>query len=247
MLITIVVTILMTSFVSGIIGMGGGMILMGVLSLLLPVKKAMILHGITQLASNGSRAFMHRQHIQWQVLPPYLIGAALSFAVALVLSIVPSREFILTTIGIFAISAVVLPKTFPIDIRKFQHSFACGMTVTFAQIFAGASGPVVDIFMSNSPLKRHQIIATKAITQSIGHLIKLAYYINLIVHSSDSLQSDALQPWFLLVAVLSAFIGTRLGKRVLDKISEVQFQRYSRTILLLIGLFYVVKGLAFVS
>lgn len=245
MLITISVTILLTSFVSGIIGMGGGMILMGVLSLILPVKKAMILHGVTQFASNGSRAYMHRKHIQWRVLPPYIAGAAISFLCALALSIVPSREFILSTIGIFAISAVLLPKKFPIDIRKKSSSFVCGMTVTFAQIFAGASGPVVDIFMSNSPLKRHEIIATKAITQTIGHLIKLIYYGNLILHSSDTLYSNALQPWFFGVAIVSALIGTRLGKRVLDKMSELQFQRYSRAVLLLIGIFYVIKGLAF--
>lgn len=244
MLITIIATILFTSLVSGIIGMGGGMILMGVLSILLPVKKAMILHGVTQFAANGSRAYIHRKHIHWQILPTYIVGALLSFAIALSLSIVPSKEFILTAIGLFAVAAVLLPRTFPIDIQNKKSSLSCGFIVTFAQIFAGASGPVVDIFMSNSSLKRHEVIATKAITQTLGHLIKLAYYGTLIQMSSEQLDSDALQSWFLATAVISACAGSRLGKCVLDKLSEGQFRQWSRFILLVIGLLYLVKGFA---
>ena len=48
--------VLFTSFLSGIFGMAGGMILMGLLLAMLPVATAMLLHGITQLASNGWRA-----------------------------------------------------------------------------------------------------------------------------------------------------------------------------------------------
>ena len=52
---------LVTSFISGILGMAGGMILMGVLLALLPLPAAMMLHGISQFASNGGRAFMLRK------------------------------------------------------------------------------------------------------------------------------------------------------------------------------------------
>ena len=44
---------LVTSILSGIFGMAGGMILMGLLLWLLPVADAMALHGVTQIASNG--------------------------------------------------------------------------------------------------------------------------------------------------------------------------------------------------
>ena len=52
-----------TAFLSGIFGMAGGLILMGVLLALMPVPAAMMLHGVTQLASNGWRAFLWRDHI----------------------------------------------------------------------------------------------------------------------------------------------------------------------------------------
>lgn len=53
-----------TSILSGIFGMAGGVILIGVLLSFMPVPAAMALHGATQIAANLSRAFMWRRHIR---------------------------------------------------------------------------------------------------------------------------------------------------------------------------------------
>src|SRR5262249_47189838 len=55
--------VISTSFLSGIFGMAGGMLLMGILLLLMPFAAAMVLHGVTQMASNLWRAWLWRsQH-----------------------------------------------------------------------------------------------------------------------------------------------------------------------------------------
>ena len=82
---------LVTSFISGILGMAGGMILMGVLIALLPLPAAMMLHGITQLASNGWRAAMLRQAIDWRVFRGYAIGVVIALAVFALIQIVASK------------------------------------------------------------------------------------------------------------------------------------------------------------
>lgn len=51
-----------TSFLSGIFGMAGGLILLGVLLALLDVAPAMVLFGTTQLAANGWRGALWRAH-----------------------------------------------------------------------------------------------------------------------------------------------------------------------------------------
>jgi hypothetical protein len=50
-----------TAFLSGLFGMAGGLILIGVLLTILPLPSAMVLHAITQIASNGWRAFLWRR------------------------------------------------------------------------------------------------------------------------------------------------------------------------------------------
>ena len=57
-------SVLATSFLSGIFGMVGGLVLMGILLMLLPVPLAMSLHAVTQMASNGWRAVLWRERVR---------------------------------------------------------------------------------------------------------------------------------------------------------------------------------------
>ena len=73
--LVILVTVLVTAFISGIFGMAGGLILMGVLAAMLPVATAMVVHGAVQMVSNGYRAFLWRQYIHWRVFRRYALLA----------------------------------------------------------------------------------------------------------------------------------------------------------------------------
>ena len=57
----IIVTTALTSFLSGIFGMAGGIILMAVLVALVSVATAMVIHGGIQMVANGYRAFLLRE------------------------------------------------------------------------------------------------------------------------------------------------------------------------------------------
>ena len=82
----ILVTVLVTSFISGIFGMAGGIIFMGVLAALVPVATAMIVHGAVQMVSNGYRAFLWRDHIDWHIFRRYATGSVLAVGLLFALS-----------------------------------------------------------------------------------------------------------------------------------------------------------------
>src|SRR6202140_2393024 len=88
-----------TSFLSGLFGMAGGMILIGVLLTLMPLPTAMVLHAITQMASNGWRALLWRSHIRWRPVFVYLIGCALALAVWSIARYVPDKPIALLLLG----------------------------------------------------------------------------------------------------------------------------------------------------
>src|SRR5215468_1012579 len=67
-----------TSFLSGIFGMAGGLILVGVLLVLLPVPDAMMLHGVTQMASNGWRGLLWFRHVRWSAVASYVTGCVIA-------------------------------------------------------------------------------------------------------------------------------------------------------------------------
>ena len=97
----IILAVFLTSVLSGVLGMAGGIILMAVLISTLSVSSAMIAHGLVQATANGSRAVFLRQHIQWSILPAYLLGAVLATGLFVSLAIVPDVSMILICIGLF--------------------------------------------------------------------------------------------------------------------------------------------------
>src|SRR5246500_324507 len=94
-----------TAFLSGLFGMAGGLILIGVLLALMPLPTAMVLHAITQMASNGWRAFLWRAHIRWRPVSIYLIGCALALCVWSITKYIPDKPIALLMLGITAFIA----------------------------------------------------------------------------------------------------------------------------------------------
>src|SRR6185503_10209584 len=134
------VSVLATSFISGILGMAGGMILMGILLAMQPVAVAMMLHGITQLAWNAWRALLWRDKVDWQIFRGYLYGA-------------------LATLAVYAFLKIVV-----------SHPVACWTICTALALMAGVYGPILDVVFVRSKMGRHAVVATKAMTQSLSHI-----------------------------------------------------------------------------
>lgn len=240
----ILATVLVTSILSGIVGMAGGMILMALLASLLTVPVAMLLHGVTQASANGSRAWFLRGHVRWQVLPGYLLGVAICTAAFAVLTVVPERGLVLILVGLFPWVGRVLPAIERLDVERPTAACACGMIVTAAQLLAGASGPLLDLFFLRSHLTRHQIVATKAVTQTLGHLTKLGYYGTLLFVAGEGIDLDGrAPPWLFLAVVPMALLGTRIGTLILDRLHDVHFRRASQAMILTIGAACTISGI----
>ena len=99
-----------TAFLSGLFGMAGGLILIGVLLALMPLPTAMVLHAITQMASNGWRAFLWRAHIRWRPVLVYMIGCGLALGAWSLTRYVPDKPIALLMLGITPFMARMTPQ-----------------------------------------------------------------------------------------------------------------------------------------
>src|SRR5260370_40302300 len=98
-----------TAFLSGLFGMAGGLILIGVLLALMQLPTAMVLHAITQMASNGWRALLWRAHIRWRPVMVYLIGCALALGAWSITRYVPDKPVGLLLLGVTPFIARLIP------------------------------------------------------------------------------------------------------------------------------------------
>ena len=228
--------VVVTSIISGIFGMAGGLVLMLVLGLLLPVQAAMVLHGITQFFSNGWRAVMWRQWIDWRIIGFYMLGALPAIIVPFVFAYVPEKPMMLIILGLVPYLAFAIPERWALDANKTRHAIICGFIVAGLQLIAGVAGPLLDTFFVRSRLDRRAVVATKATTQAFSHTLKVGYYGVLIA------QAPALGFDVYAVAIVAAVVGTTLAGPLLERMSNENFRRWTKTIVLIVGAISVTQG-----
>lgn len=231
---------LVTAIISGIFGMAGGIVLMGVLTFVLPVQAAFVTHGFIQIVANGWRAILHREHIRWAPVAGYLAGALGAALIVLVIAITPSKMFVY--LMLFAVSATVwLPKNrFSLDAARPAHAIASGLVVTGVNLTAGVAGPLLDIFFVRTDMTRHQIVATKAATQVLSHAAKIGVYGAPLLASGGA----GMPPWWLFAAAAPlTILGTLVGARVLDQMSDRGFIAWSKWIISAVGFVYLIRAL----
>lgn len=237
----IAVAALLTSALSAVFGMAGGMVLMGIYAATLPVEAAMILHGVTQLFANGFRAFLLRRHVFAPGLGWYALGALLTLALFALFAIVVSRPIVFLVMGGVPLLLLLVPARFTPSFERPAHAVLCGALTNAASLLAGVSGPLLDTFFVRTELDRFAVVATKAITQTAGHALKIAYFGGVVSSADGRLE---LPLWIYPSLVACAFVGTRLGGRALEALGDARFRRWSTRIVAALGLVYVWRGIA---
>ena len=226
-----------TAFLSGIFGMAGGLILIGVLLVVFPLPTAMVLHAVTQMASNGWRATLWWRHIVWKTIAFNVAGSLVSVGLWSIWLYVPDKAMALLMLGVspFIVRAIpdkLMPRTFgPAQVA------GTGFVAMMLMLTTGVTGPLLDTMFLRSPFQRKQIIATKAASQVFSHGFKLVYFGALID------QVGQVEPWFLGVAIASSIVGTSLGKFLLERLSDQQFRVWSNRLITVLASYYVGYGL----
>lgn len=242
--VMLAIVVVLTATLSGIFGMAGGMILMGYLTAAFTVGAAMMLHGVTQAVSNGYRAIINRDAIRWRLVLENLIGGMVALGLFLGLRFVPDKATVFLILGLIPFVGFSIPTDWNLDITRPFIAPLCGFVVTALTLVAGVAGPILDVFFVRSPLTRHEIVATKAVTQTLQHLTKLLYFGVLASH----LLPPANLPWWLYAMVAPfAILGTTLGKMLLDRMHDTQFKQWSRWLLYAIGCVLILRGLMLVT
>jgi uncharacterized membrane protein YfcA len=237
--ILLLIVVLVTATVSGVFGMAGGLMLMGALTLAMPVSAAMVSHGAVQFVSNGWRAVLHRKHINWRIILMYGVGSAIAAGALALIVYEPTKAWVYLMLGLVPGLAWLPKGTFNLDAAKPAHAVACGLSVTGLNVIAGVSGPLLDVFFVRTTLTRHQIVATKAATQAFSHTVKMVFYgVPLIGAATTGLPPV----WFFIVAAPLAMIGAWLGGKVLDKMSDVNFLKWTRWIVTGLGVIYLIQA-----
>ena len=232
-----------TAFLSGLFGMAGGMILIGVLLMLMPLPTAMVLHAITQMASNGWRAFLWRAHISWRPVFVYVLGCAIALSIWSLIRYVPDKPVALLLLGTTPFMARLMPASLKPDPESLWQGAIYGSICMGLMLMTGVIGPLLDTyFLGGNKLERRSIIATKAACQVFSHFTKLIYFGGIID------QAATLNPLLAVIAILASMLGTTLSRRVLEAMSDQQFRHWANRLITAVASYYILyAGWLFVA
>jgi uncharacterized membrane protein YfcA len=222
----------LTSVLSAVAGLGGGVILLAVLAQFFPPVVAIPIHGAIQFVSNGSRALSLRPHIAWPVvgwsvlplLPASLIGAALTTAVP--------ETATRAVLGLFLLILVWRPQWLrfePAGGLSNSGLVGVGAVSGFLNTTVGASGPFTSPFLRAVTAGHMAFVATAATAQIAAHGSKLvAYGLN---------GANAFDHLLVIVGGASgAVLGTLIGTRVLGSVDDRLLGRVFTAVLTVLAL-----------
>ncbi|UPT64213.1 MAG: sulfite exporter TauE/SafE family protein [Hyphomonadaceae bacterium JAD_PAG50586_4] len=240
--LALLAVVLITATISGVFGMAGGLMLMGALTLVMPVAAAMVTHGAVQLVSNGWRAVLHSKHIAWPIIVFYGLGSAIAAGLLALVTYEPTKAWVYLLLGLVPGLAWLPKGRFNLDAAQPTHAIACGLSVTGLNVLAGVSGPLLDVFFVRTALTRHAIVATKAATQAFSHSVKMVFYGAPML---GAMQASGLPSWyFFVIAAPLAMLGAYLGGKVLDRMSDVNFLKWTRWIVTAVGVLYLAQAVS---
>ena len=236
------VTVLASSFISGLFGMAGGMILLGVMLIFMDVAPAMVLFGLIQGVSNGWRATLWWRYVEWSVVWRFLVGSTLIFLLLRSVALLPSKATLYFTLGLLPFAADLVPKRVSLDITRPGVPYVAGALIIVLQLMAGAAGHILDVFFQKSRLDRKTIVGTKAVTQVTGHVYRILYF------GSFEAAIDMSVPWWAYAAAIGlAIAGTSLAATVLVRMTNDGFRRWSRRVTIGVSVTYLARGLWLVA
>jgi len=191
------------------------MIILAVTSTVLPVTAIVPIHSTLLIGSTSSRAVLFRQHIQWRIAGPFLVASVVAVAIGARIYIELPSSLVASALAIVMLFAIWLPDIrwrpgvrHPWLITGFVHSL---LSTLFAY------GALLHAVILHTDLDRRQVVGTMAACLTGMSVFKITGY---------ALNGFDYRPYFGIIgfAVLAAFLGTWVGKQIIDRISESTFR-----------------------
>jgi len=218
----------LTSTVAGVVGLGGGMLLIAILPLFLPLNAIIPVHGITQMSSNISRAYFGIKDIQFEVVPKFILGSILGVSLFAFLLSYISLEYVPLFIGVY-ILLNLWSKRFGEYIKKYESYFMAGFFQTGLSVIVGATGPLTMALLLKDYEDKDKVVSTGALLMSITHTAKIFVFAIFGFMFFEYI-------YIMIFMIVGAVAGSYFGTKIRHKIDGKKFINVLKILLTLLAI-----------
>lgn len=223
-----------TAFLTAALGAGGGLLLLGAMTLFLPVASVIPLHGAIQFGAAASRTVLLLRHVRLPLLFAFTIGALAGAAGGAQVLIRLPEAWLQLVLGLFIVwlAWIPLPRLRSTSTAALA---AAGMVTTAMTLFVGATGPLVSAFMQALRLERLEHVGTFSAGMLIQHGLKIGVF---------AFAGFAFGPYlpFLALMLLCTLAGSWLGRAALVRLDDERFHRILAVILTVLAMRLLYSG-----
>lgn len=217
-----------SSFVAGALGMGGGILLIALMPGLVPVQAIIPIHAVTQFASNSSRMVFGRSHIDFTLIPAFLVGAVLGAWLGGQVYQDLNLNWLPGIIGVLILYITWAPLPKVSGGRK-SALVALGFYQTGLGMVVGATGPLGAAVLRHYNSGRDWLVVNTAVYMSVNHALRAIVF---------GILGFSFAPWLWLILgmVAAGVMGSWVGTRLRARIPQQSFQRWFKWLISLLAL-----------
>ncbi len=224
----------LTAGLTAAFGLGGGLVLLAIMSALMPAPAVIPVHGVAQLGANASRFALHFKSTAWRPFIWFIGGAAIGAFLGGQLVVTLPAWLLRGAVGAFVLYSQWgrMPSFAGLEARAFA---VVGVVGTFLTMFFGATGPFVASAVSALKVDRLVYTATHAACMVAQHGLKVAAF---------AAVGFAFHDWAVMIVLIvaSGFVGTLIGSRILKRSSDARFKRVFKWLVTALGANLIVQS-----
>ena len=224
----------LAAVVSGIVGFGGGILLLPLLTYSMDIKTAIPLITIAQIIGNASRFWFNRKELVWKPVQFFLLGAIPFAIIGSLLFSYLQAEIIKPGIGILIILLVTIKRLVKPKNEPDRKVMLIGGSFTgIISGIAGTSGPFSALLFSSLKISAAAYIASEAFAALAMHSVKMTIYWQYLDLGKDI-------AIYGITIGIAMILGSYTGKKLIGKIKREYFQIIVEVCLVLVGIQMVV-------
>ena len=224
------------SAITAALSIGGGLLLIAVMTALMPTPAVVPVHGAVMVGSNAGRAALLLRGVDWRTWGWFAGGAAVGALIGSQFVTTLPGPLLRMLIAGFILFTQWGPKvSLPLGRKSFV---AAGFLSTVLTLFVGASGPFLSALLAKvSRYDRVALIATGGACMTLQHGLKVTVF---------ALAGFAYADWlaFIAACLAAGFAGTVLGTRLLRRLDERRFRVWLRWLLTALASYLLIAGVA---
>ncbi|RYG60157.1 MAG: sulfite exporter TauE/SafE family protein [Alphaproteobacteria bacterium] len=225
---------LFTSTFSAAAGAGGGILMIAILSGFIPAAMLIPVQNAILLVNSSVRAGIYRQHINWVIAWPFIIGLGIGSFIGAFIYVQLPEKLISLFMGIAMLAFTWMPGKNSLLTNSVPLRVAMGAFHGFLSSLIGIGG-LLQASFTKMGLAKNARIATFATVISFNNVWRGLAFMFLGVSLANYWQ-------LIAMAIPLAFMGGWLGKRISDKIPESVFDYIFKTIVTLFALRLLYKA-----